>query len=108
MTVKATATQWNCGLMSMQTEQRCCPSTATMLKEADRAAIGKEDAATSTRAFWPSTTKLVVPVDTRPFVVLVTAAPTDVIHAFAMPAFGIKIDAIPGRTERNLVQRARP
>ena len=29
--------------------------------------------------------------------VLVTAAPTDVIHAFAMPAFGVKIDAVPGR-----------
>ena len=28
---------------------------------------------------------------------LVTAAPTDVIHSFAMPAFGIKIDAVPGR-----------
>ena len=27
--------------------------------------------------------------------VLVTA--TDVIHAFAMPSFGIKIDAVPGR-----------
>ena len=27
--------------------------------------------------------------------VLVTA--TDVIHAFAMPAFGVKIDAVPGR-----------
>jgi cytochrome c oxidase subunit II len=37
---------------------------------------------------------MVVPVDT--FVrVLVTAG--DVIHAFAMPAFGVKIDAVPGR-----------
>ena len=37
---------------------------------------------------------MVVPVDT--FVrVQVTAA--DVLHAFAMPAFGIKVDAVPGR-----------
>ena len=28
---------------------------------------------------------------------LVTSAPTDVIHAFAMPSFGVKIDAVPGR-----------
>ena len=38
--------------------------------------------------------RLVVPVDTK-IKVLVTGA--DVIHAFAIPAFGIKRDAIPGR-----------
>ena len=38
--------------------------------------------------------RLVVPVDTK-IRVLVTGA--DVIHAFAVPAFGIKRDAIPGR-----------
>lgn len=38
--------------------------------------------------------RLVVPVDTK-IKVLVTGA--DVIHAFAVPAFGIKRDAIPGR-----------
>lgn len=27
----------------------------------------------------------------------VTAAPTDVIHSFAMPSFGLKLDAVPGR-----------
>jgi len=37
---------------------------------------------------------LVVPVDTT-IRVIVTGA--DVIHAFAVPAFGVKIDAIPGR-----------
>jgi cytochrome c oxidase subunit 2 len=39
-------------------------------------------------------TPLVVPVN-RPIRVLVTGS--DVIHAFAMPAFGLKTDAIPGR-----------
>ena len=39
-------------------------------------------------------TALVVPVNTTVRVV-VTAA--DVLHAFAMPAFGLKIDAVPGR-----------
>jgi cytochrome c oxidase subunit 2 len=39
-------------------------------------------------------TAMVVPVDTT-VRVLVTSA--DVIHAFAMPAFGLKIDSVPGR-----------
>ncbi len=38
--------------------------------------------------------KLVAPVDTN-VQLLVTAA--DVLHAFAMPAFGVKKDAVPGR-----------
>jgi len=40
--------------------------------------------------------QLVVPVDTT-VRVQVTADPTGVIHAFAMPSFGIKIDAVPGK-----------
>lgn len=39
-------------------------------------------------------TKMVVPVDTN-VRVIVTAA--DVIHNWAMPAFGVKMDAVPGR-----------
>jgi cytochrome c oxidase subunit 2 len=39
---------------------------------------------------------LVVPVN-KVIRVLVTADPTGVIHAFAVPSFGIKIDAVPGR-----------
>jgi cytochrome c oxidase subunit 2 len=39
-------------------------------------------------------TALVVPVDS---VVKVQMTAADVIHAFAMPAFGLKLDAIPGR-----------
>jgi cytochrome c oxidase subunit 2 len=40
--------------------------------------------------------ELVVPVDTT-VRVQVTADPTGVIHAFAVPSFGIKIDAVPGK-----------
>jgi len=40
--------------------------------------------------------ELVVPVDTT-VRLQVTADPAGVIHAFAMPAFGIKIDAVPGK-----------
>jgi len=39
---------------------------------------------------------VVVPVDTT-VQLLVTAPPEDVIHSWAMPAFGVKTDAVPGR-----------
>ena len=38
--------------------------------------------------------EIVVPVNKN---VLVQVTGADVIHAFALPAFGVKIDAIPGR-----------
>ena len=38
---------------------------------------------------------VVVPVDT--FVRVQVTAEGDAIHAFAMPAFGLKVDAVPGR-----------
>lgn len=40
--------------------------------------------------------ELVVPVDTT-VRMEITADPSGVIHAFAVPSFGIKIDAVPGR-----------
>lgn len=39
---------------------------------------------------------VVVPVNTK-VRMLITASPEDVIHSWAMPAFGIKTDAVPGR-----------
>ena len=39
---------------------------------------------------------LVLPVDTT-IQFDVTAGPDDVIHSFAMPSFGVKVDAVPGR-----------
>tara|TARA_B110000971_G_C20032492_1_gene512144 strand:+ start:78 stop:938 length:861 start_codon:yes stop_codon:yes gene_type:complete len=39
-------------------------------------------------------TAMVVPVDT---IVRVVVTAADVLHAFAMPAFGLKMDAVPGR-----------
>ena len=46
-------------------------------------------------------TTVVVPVDTR-VRVLVTA--TDVLHAWAIPSFGIKIDGVPGRLNETWFQ----
>lgn len=40
--------------------------------------------------------ELVVPVDTT-VRLQITASPSGVIHAFAVPSFGIKMDAVPGR-----------
>ncbi len=40
--------------------------------------------------------ELVVPVNTT-VRLQVTSSPTGVIHAFAVPSFGIKVDAVPGR-----------
>jgi cytochrome c oxidase subunit 2 len=40
--------------------------------------------------------ELVVPVDTT-VRLQITSSPSGVIHAFAVPSFGVKIDAVPGR-----------
>ncbi len=48
---------------------------------------------------------VVLPVDTN-IQILVTAA--DVIHAFAVPALGVKIDAVPGRLNETWVNINKP
>src|SRR5690606_24089075 len=62
-------------------------------QEHEREAMGKQDVAAYPRLLAVDN-EVVVPIDTT-VRVLITAA--DVIHAFAMPAFGIKVDAVPGR-----------
>ncbi|MEP9397082.1 cytochrome c oxidase subunit II [Mesorhizobium sp. KR2-14] len=91
VTVKATGNQWNWDY-EYQTEEPFSFNSA-MLADADRAAEGKEDLAVYPRLLAVDN-EIVVPVDTM-VRVLVTAS--DVIHAFAMPAFGVKTDAVPGR-----------
>ena len=93
LTVKVTATQWQWNY-EYQGETPIAYDSY-LLKDADRAAAGKED-----RAIYPRLlavdNEMVLPVG-KTVRFLVTAAPTDVIHAFAMPSFGIKIDSVPGR-----------
>ena len=91
ITLKATGNQWNWDY-EYQIEQPLSFNSA-ILQDADRAAAGKEDRAKYPRLLAVDN-ELVVPVKTT-VRVLVTAA--DVIHAFAMPAFGVKTDAVPGR-----------
>ena len=91
LTVKASANQWNWDY-EYQVDQPLSFNSA-VLDDKDRAAAGKEDKAVYPRLLAVDH-EMVVPVNklTR---VLVTA--TDVIHAFALPAFGVKTDAVPGR-----------
>ena len=91
LTVKATGNQWNWDY-EYQVEEPLTFNSA-MMPDADRAAAGKEDRSVYPRLLAVDN-EMVVPVDTM-VRVLVTAA--DVLHAFAMPAFGIKTDAVPGR-----------
>ena len=63
--------------------------TSTMLSEPERQSLKP-----SQPRLLAVNNELVVPVNTT-VRVLVTA--TDVIHAFAVPSFGVKIDAVPGR-----------
>ncbi|MBN9542686.1 MAG: cytochrome c oxidase subunit II [Alphaproteobacteria bacterium] len=49
--------------------------------------------------------QVVLPVDT---VVKILVTSADVIHSFALPAFGLKTDAIPGRTNETWVKIEKP
>ncbi|WP_084032797.1 cytochrome c oxidase subunit II [Chelativorans sp. J32] len=92
MTIKATGVQWYWDY-EYQDQENPLNFTSLMLQEGDRASAGKENTAEYPRLLAVDN-ELVVPVNTT-VRVLVTAS--DVIHAFAMPSFGIKVDAVPGR-----------
>ena len=94
LTIKATGLQWNWEY-EYQDADEDAPLTFSsfMLLENEREAAGKQDMSEYPRLLAVDN-EVVVPVDTM-VRVLVTAG--DVIHAFAMPSFGIKVDAVPGR-----------
>ena len=88
LTVKATGNQWN---WSYEYPDQGVPEyVSNMLPEDEIAARGMPHSLYRLAADEP----IVVPVG-KTVRVLVTAS--DVIHAFALPAFGLKTDAIPGR-----------
>ncbi|MBB4568469.1 cytochrome c oxidase subunit II [Rhizobium leucaenae] len=95
VTVKATATQWQWNYEYENSGNTPLAFDSFLLKDQDRAAAGKEDRSKYPRLLAVDN-ELVLPVG-KVVRVLVTAAPTDVIHSFAMPSFGVKIDAVPGR-----------
>jgi cytochrome c oxidase subunit 2 len=95
MTVKATGFQWywEYEYQAETEEDQAVTFSSILLPDGDRAAAGKEDMAAYPRLLAVDN-EVVVPVGTT-VRLLVTAA--DVLHAFAMPAFGVKVDAVPGR-----------
>ncbi|MGQ3215086.1 cytochrome c oxidase subunit II [Shinella sp.] len=92
LTIKATGYQWYWGY-EYQVGESPLSFDSLLLQDSDRASAGKEDKAVYPRLLTVDN-ELVVPVG-KHVRLLVTAA--DVIHAYAMPSFGIKIDAVPGR-----------
>lgn len=88
MTVKATGYQWYWGYE--YPDQKIAEQTSTMATE-QQAALDKVQYKLA------ATNPMVVPVG-KVVRVLVTGA--DVIHSFSVNAFGIKIDAVPGRVNQ--------
>jgi cytochrome c oxidase subunit 2 len=86
LTIKATGNQWN---WTYTYPDDKIEFTSIMLSEADRAKL-----ASPPPRLLGVDHAMVVPVDK---IVRIQTTGSDVIHSFAMPAFGIKIDAIPGR-----------
>ena len=88
LTVKATGEQW---FWNFEYVDQGLAFDSNMLKEAER---------NSTKPNQPRllavNNELVVPVDTT-VRLQVTASPNGVIHSFALPSFGVKIDAVPGK-----------
>lgn len=88
LTVKATGNQWNWSYE--YPDQGIAEYVSSMIPEDEIASRGMPHSLYRLAADEP----IVVPVG-KTVRVLVTA--TDVIHAFALPAFGLKTDAVPGR-----------
>jgi cytochrome c oxidase subunit II len=91
LTVKATGNQWNWDY-EYQVDQPLSFNSA-ILADGDREAAGKDDRTKYPRLLAVDH-EMVVP---EGVVVRVLVTGADVIHSFAMPAFGIKVDAVPGR-----------
>jgi cytochrome c oxidase subunit II len=91
MTVKATGSQWYWGYEYQDESELSFDSI--MLQEDEFAEYGKSDRAVYPRLLAVDN-ELVVPVNTM-VRVLVTGA--DVVHSFAVPSLGFKMDAVPGR-----------
>ncbi|MHA7774242.1 cytochrome c oxidase subunit II [Roseibium sp. M-1] len=99
MTLKVIGNSWYWDIEYPNEGMENISISANMLQEADKLPEDKQNQ--SRQALKPNEPRLlavdydvIIPVDTT---VLVQVTSNDVIHAFAMPAFGVKIDAIPGR-----------
>lgn len=110
LTIKATGFQWYWGYEYQPAEvasvaapeaEAAAPEAVAapvsfesyMMQETDRAGSGKEDLGAYPRLLAVDN-EMVVPVDT---VIRILVTSGDVIHAFAVPSLGVKVDAVPGR-----------
>ena len=87
LTIKATGVQWYWNYEYVDQGNKAFDSI--MLNEQERLAQPEPQP-----RLLGVNNMMVVPVDTT---VRLQITATDVIHAFAMPAFGVKMDAVPGR-----------
>ena len=87
LTIKATGVQWNWEYDYVDYDG--ADYSSFMLNDEERVAQKPDEPRLLATDF-----DLVIPVDTT---VRVQVTATDVIHAFAVPSFGVKIDAVPGR-----------
>ena len=94
ITLKAVATQWKWSY-EYSSVQNGPAFDSLILDDKDRPGLGKEDRAKYPRLLAVDN-EVVLPVG-KVVRLIVTADPEDVIHAFAMQSFGVKIDAVPGR-----------
>lgn len=88
LTVKATGEQW---YWNYEYVDQGVTFDSNMLKEDERSSLKSNQP-----RLLAVNNELVVPVNTT-VRLQVTASPGGVIHAFAVPSFGIKIDAVPGK-----------
>ncbi len=97
MTLKVTGYQWNWGY---EYPDQGGVSFTSLMIPADEIDVSKGQ-----RRNLSVDNIVVLPTDTN-IQILVTAA--DVIHSFAVPAFGIKVDAVPGRLNETWVRITKP
>jgi len=97
MTLKVTGYQWYWGFE--YPDHGDISVTSNMIKEEDL------DLAKGQIRLLSTDNPVILPVDTN-IQVIVTAA--DVLHSFAVPAFGIKVDAVPGRINETWVRIEKP
>ena len=105
LTIKATGNQWNWGYDYLEYKGEQLENlnyVSAMLNEEQRAAQKPGQPRLLAVNY-----ELVVPVETT-VRVQVTSDPLGVIHAFAVPSFGIKIDAVPGKLNETWFYARKP
>lgn len=97
MTLKVTGYQWYWGFE--YPDNGGVSITSNMIKEADL------DQSKGQIRLLSTDNPVILPINTD-IQVIVTAA--DVLHSFAVPAFGIKVDAVPGRLNETWMRIEKP